>query len=179
MNKSNIGINIGNNSLLEENKKLKEQLSQKEIYINKLKTELEKYKKENKNLKKNYNNIQFNYNELNILRNENNNLKQKLSIKENEINNLKLQKERKFVDFNDIIVVNFISTDQNIRDCSIKCLKTDTFAEIEERLYKIYDKYRETNNLFAVGGKTILRFKTLNENGIKDGDIIQLLEFEE
>ena len=56
-------------------------------------------------------------------------------MKDNIINDLKNQlknKERKNVDFDDIIVVHFISMDQNI-NYPIKCLKTDTFAEVEEK----------------------------------------------
>ena len=35
--------------------------------------------------------------------------------------------------------------DQNIH-FAVTCLKDETFAEIEERLYKKYPDYRETNN---------------------------------
>ena len=80
---------------------------------------------------------------------------------------------KKYVNFNKIMVVNFLSGDGLINE-GIKCLKTETFAEVEEKLYKKYDKYRETNNNFLCGGNVILRFKTLEENKIKDGDKIQL-----
>ncbi len=54
-------------------------------------------------------------------------------------------------------------------------MKTDTFAEVEEKLYQNYPEYRETNNNFIFKGKIILRFKTVFENNIQDGDKIQLL----
>ena len=126
--------------------------------------DLQKLQQENFILKNNYN-FTNNINEINMLRNENNNLKQQLFLKQTEINNWLLQiqnnksNQNKFVNFNDIIVINFISTNQEITNCSIKCLKTDTFAEVEERLYQIYDNYRNTNNIFVVSGKQILRFK--------------------
>ena len=111
-----------------------------------------------------------------------NNLKETIKIKDKEINDLKdkLQKsgkDKKFVDFDNIIVIDFISSDQNI-NCGIKCLKTDTFAEVEEKLYQRYEKFRETNNNFIANGKLILRFKKIFENGIKDGDKIQLIQIE-
>ena len=109
-------------------------------------------------------------------------MKETIKIKDKEINDLKdkLQKsgkDKKFVDFDNIIVIDFISSDQNI-NCGIKCLKTDTFAEVEEKLYQRYEKFRETNNNFIANGKLILRFKKIFENGIKDGDKIQLIQIE-
>ena len=97
-----------------------------------------------------------------------------------EINNLKLQLQNKNninVNYNDILYVHFISTDQEI-NCPIKCLKTDTFASVEEKLYQKYEEYRETNNNFIAKGKVILRFKKICENHIEDGDKIQLLKVE-
>ena len=78
------------------------------------------------------------------------------------------------MNYDDIIYVHFISTDQKI-NYPIKCLKTDTFAQVEEKLYQEYEEYRETNNNFISKGRLILRFKKLCENNIKDGDKIQLL----
>ena len=105
-----------------------------------------------------------------------------ISKKDKEITELKTQLQnssnnQKFVDFNKIMVVNFVSMDQKI-DCGIKCLETDTFAEVEEKLYQKYSEYRENNNNFLANGKLILRFKKIYENGIKDGDKIQLINIE-
>ena len=75
------------------------------------------------------------------------------------------------------MVINFISIDSTVH-YGIKCLPTDIFAEIEEKLYKKYDNLRETNNMFTVNAKPILRFKKIKENNIKDGDIIQLFKLE-
>ena len=91
---------------------------------------------------------------------------------------LKLEDMKQFVDFNNIMVINFISGDGNINE-GIKCLKTDTFAQVEEQLYKIYDKYRESNNTFIFGGNTVLRFKTIEENKIKNGEKILMQIFDE
>ena len=75
------------------------------------------------------------------------------------------------------MVVNFISSDQSV-NCGIKCLKTDTLAEVEEKLYQRYEEFRETNNNLIAKGKTLLRFKKICDNGIKDGDTIQLIKIE-
>ena len=74
---------------------------------------------------------------------------------------------------NELIAVIFRTTNQEI-NCAIKCLKTDTFASVEEKLYQKYEEYRNTNNTFIVNGNKILRFKKIYENKIKDGEIIQL-----
>ena len=78
------------------------------------------------------------------------------------------------MDFNNIMVVHFISRDGRINH-GIKCLNTDTFAEEEEKkLYQIYDDFRETNNIFLEKGTIVKRFKKMIENNIQNGDKIQL-----
>ena len=111
-----------------------------------------------------------------------NNLNEMIKMKDKEITELKSQLEKsgnhkKSVNFDDIMVVNFISLDQKVNK-GIKCLKTDTFAEVEEQLYKIYGEYRETNNNFIANGTLVLRFKKMCENNIKDNDTIQLIAVE-
>ena len=146
--------------------------------INNLKNELSKAKKvieqqkltiqELQNKLNNYNNT------INNLNNDINNYKNIISKKDLELNNLKSQLnnninkvQNKFY-FNDVLCVNFISSDQNVH-YAITCLKTDTFAEIEEKLYKEYPQYRETNNTFIANGTQVLRFKTIAENKIGNG----------
>ena len=117
-----------------------------------------------------------------VLQDENKNLKNQLYLKENEINQLKLKiknnnKKNNFVNLDDIIVINFVSTDSSITH-GIKCLETDTFAEVEEKLYQIYDEFRNTNNMFTIKGRAVLRFKSLKENDIRDGDKVLLFKIE-
>ena len=171
-----------------ENTKLNEEL----IQVNKLKQDLDKYKKENEKLneelikaKKIITNLSINQldiNELQKLRDENNNLKLQLNTKDKEIQDLKNviknnKIEVKNVNFEDIMVINFISQDSSVH-YGIKCLPDDVFAEIEEKLYKKYNNLRETNNTFMANARPVLRFKKLNENNIHDGDIIQLFQLE-
>ena len=88
--------------------------------------------------------------------------------------NMKKMENLNLYNLNDIISLNFSSTDQKI-NYSLPCLKNDIFAVVEEKLYKEYPEYRETNNFFVQSGQSILRFKTLKENNIKPGFPIMLL----
>ena len=67
-----------------------------------------------------------------------------------------------------MMCVYFTSSDQKIK-FPIPCINTDIFAEVEEKLYKEYPEYRETNNFFISNGNQILRFKTIGENNIGNG----------
>ncbi len=52
---------------------------------------------------------------------------------------------------------------------AVTCIKTDIFAEVEEKLYRQYPRFRETNNSFIANGNLVLRFKTIAENRIGNG----------
>ena len=80
-------------------------------------------------------------------------------------------KNNRLVKYDDIFFVHFISKDEKI-SCGIKCLKTDTFAKVEEKFYEKYPEYRETNNQFLLRGKSILRDKKICEIFIKDSEMI-------
>ena len=164
--------------LKEDNDKLK-----KDYDI--LKKDYDKLKKDNDNLSNELNKVKLtNFNNEDKLKknlNEINNLKYNIRQKDDEIFklNLKIRNietlDKTSFKNDDIIYVHFISSDQNI-NCPIKCLKTDTFAEVEEKLYQRYQEYRETNNKFVLKEKTIMRFKKIIENNITDGDEIELIK---
>ena len=82
------------------------------------------------------------YNEINALKEEINNLKYNLKEKENLIENLKIKllKYEPKANINDILVVNFISADSTIH-CGISCTSQETFAEVEEKLYKRFNEF--------------------------------------
>ena len=187
-------INDLTNKLNKEKEKYK-QLEQKynQLYtnhqncinnINQLQSELNRYKNKLKNANLPSNNNTNLNNEINKLRNMNEVLINQISIKDNEINNLKLKLENNYVSQSkvskkDFMVINFVTGDGKIMNCGIGCLPDETFAEVEEKLYKIYDEYRNTNsNYFLYGGRTILRFKKIRENKIKNGAVIQLCQNE-
>ena len=92
-----------------------------------------------------------------------------------EIKNKNIPEKKQLYSLDDIVIVNFTSMDQIVH-LSLKCIKTEIFAHIEEKLYKEYPDYKETNNYFLSQGKQILRFKTIEENNIKDGYTIMLLK---
>jgi len=99
-----------------------------------------------------------------------------------EINDLKLKLSKYEYDvevtLHDMIVINFDFEDGTIR-YAMQCLKTETFAQVEEKLYEKYREYKNTNNKFISNGRNILRFKTVEENNIRDGDTVQLQAIED
>ena len=195
---SNIQIvpmnNLQNNNLIQ-------QLNDEKLKNKRFEEEIQRLKSINNNLNNELNSLK---NNIQILKNENNNLKLMLSntnqlnqfkqVNINEINRLKqiiskkddeikeLQSQLKInVNMKDIIVINFISTDQEIRR-GIPCLPNDIFSEVEEKLYQQDDeckKYRDTNNILLFNGTIILRFKTVKENNIHNGDTVQIVKPEE
>ena len=74
---------------------------------------------------------------------------------------------------NNLISIIFQSLDKRVH-CSIICKETDLFTNVESSLYKKYPEYLESEQFYVVNGKQIDKCKTLNENGIKDNDIILL-----
>ena len=150
--------------------------------INNLRNELSKAKKIIEQQKLTINDLQNKLNNnttiINNLNNTINNYQNIINQKELELNNLRSHlgnnNIRKNVDFDDIMCVNFISSDQNVHYAA-SCLKTNTFAEIEEKLYKQYPQYRETNNNFIANGTQVLRFKTIAENKIGNGLTVTLI----
>ena len=167
-NNSNINFNVNN-----ENQKLRDELNKCKKEIDELKNKINILNNELAEANKIISNFKSNNQQNNNI----SNLNEIIRNKDIEINNLKLQLQNKNninVNFNDIINVHFISTDQKI-NYPINCLKTDTFASVEEKLYQKYEEYREKNNNFIAKGRLILRFKKICENNIENGDKIQLL----
>ena len=156
------------NNLRNELNKTKKIIEQQKLTINELHNKLNNYK----TLFNNYQNI-INQKDIqiNALTSQINNQQLNNNKVHNKISNNSIHKN---IDFNDVLCVNFISSDQNVHYAA-KCLKTNTFAEIEEKLYKQYPQYRETNNNFIANGREILRFKTIGENKIGNGLPVTLI----
>ena len=70
-----------------------------------------------------------------------------------------------------LISVLFISFDQNI-NCSVICKKTDSFSIIESLFYEKYPEFKKYKKIFICNGNTIDASKNLEENNIKNSDII-------
>ena len=71
----------------------------------------------------------------------------------------------------DIISIHFQSIDQKV-DIDIPCLMTDTFVRIEEILYDKYPEYKDKETYFLASGEKVKRFKSIQENKIKNFDEI-------
>ena len=102
-----------------------------------------------------------------------------INQKDTEMNNLKMLLDnnpnlQNKIFINEIMCVNFTSTVQKIH-FAVGCVKNNTFAEIEEKLYQQYPEYRETNNNFIANGTEILRFKTIEQNKIGNGLPVTLI----
>ena len=110
------------------------------------------------------------------------NLKNQLLQKDNEILKLKSQnnnqQNKQILNMDEIMIVYFQSQDQEINHVAIRCLQSDTFAEVEEKLYKKFENFRNTNNTPICNGRTVLRLKKLSENNIKDENVVTLIKME-
>ena len=76
-----------------------------------------------------------------------------------------------------IMAVNFISTDENV-NLALPCKNTDIFSRLEEQLFNEYPQYKNVNTYFTVDGKIIESNKTMEENNIKNSNVILLNIYE-
>ena len=72
-----------------------------------------------------------------------------------------------------LMSIIFISPDKNIISSFI-CKNTDTFAFIENKFYEKFPQYKGLDNTFILNGRYINRYKSLDENKIKNDDIITI-----
>ena len=70
-----------------------------------------------------------------------------------------------------IIAVNFVPIVQSFMR-PISCKNIDTLASLEEKIYNEYPQYKEYNTYLTVNGKSVKRYKTIEENGIIDSNNI-------
>ena len=117
-------------------------------------------------------NIQNLYNQIKINENsyKNNYQVNKISELEDEIKQLKsyiLSPGEK------IIFIKFISTDQKI-NFPIAVKTNDIFTKIENILYNKYPDYKEYDNIYLVNGNRINRNKTIEENNIKEKNVVTI-----
>ena len=72
-----------------------------------------------------------------------------------------------------LISVIFTSSDQNMY-YSIICKNTQKFIELEKKLYNNYPEYSESDNFFMINENRVNKDKSLDENNIRNNDIIIL-----
>ena len=97
-----------------------------------------------------------------------------LELKEKEIKKLNEMISRfpfELLENEKLMTIIIISGDQTVL-YSIICKNTQKFTEIEHNLYQKYPEYLESENYFLTNGKKINKYRTLEENKIKNGDII-------
>ena len=75
------------------------------------------------------------------------------------------------------MTVIFASDDKKLHYAVI-CKNTDQFLKIEEKLYQSFPEYKDEGYYFTVNGSKINRDKTMDENNIKNSDIISILNIE-
>ena len=102
--------------------------------------------------------------------------KQKTELNElkTKINNTNLSKNDSLSVVNPgekIIAIKFECPENNI-DFPMACKNTDIISRLEEKLYDEYPEFKEFNTYLMVNGNLVKRFKTLDENGIKNGNSI-------
>ena len=184
INNINIKDNINNNFYIFQNNQASD-LKNNQIENNNLQNK----EKEISNLKKELNNakhiIEQQKNTINNLHNQINNIysnnSRSMEIYENiikkkdkELNDLKLElesiksKNKAYSDKSKIMTIDFTFSEPK-KHFSVPCIDSELFAEVEEKLYKQFPEFRESNNNFMANGKTILRFKTIGQNKIEKG----------
>ena len=166
----NLNMNMNNNFMMNNNLNWMNMQNQNNLMNNNMMMN----NMFNNNINNCINDINLGMNNLNMnmnMMNNNMNLMNNMNMQGNLINNNKL------VNFDNIIVIQFISTDFKINR-GIKCLPSDKFVEVEDKLYQIYPEFKTTNNSFITEGRAIIRFQTIAENKIKDGQVVQLIREE-
>ena len=151
------------------NKIIKQLENKNKVYeqkINLLESELNQYKskKENNEIQ----NVPKGTQNINVLN--------AVLEKDKEIKELRLKLSRypfQLEDGEELISVIFISSDQKVH-YSMICKNTTKFSIIEGKLYEEYKNYEELETYFTVNGKRINRHKSLDDNQIKNNDIIML-----
>ena len=115
--------------------------------------------------------LESNKNPNNIISNKINELLEELKSKENELNQFKSNYPCELKKGEKLMTVIFLSVDQKVHYAFI-CKNTDIFNKIENKLYEIYPEYIESENYFTVHGVNVNKYKTFEQNNIKNSDII-------
>ena len=164
--------NLLNEKILQLEKELNEEKEKhlKEININKeLNDKIIKLTDELINEKQNVQNLK---DKLNSLNNKNLKLEELIDTQIKEIFELK----SKVISEEKVLAISLSSIDENI-NFILPCKSNEQFIKIEEKFYKEYPEYGDKNIHFIVSGNEIKRFKTLKENNIKSGSIINIYYF--
>jgi hypothetical protein len=125
--------------------------------------------------------------------NQNNNivqLQRLIDIKNQQINQLNMRINSISNNSNDrsgiiympgdkIIGIGFAGVNQQIQNYSRAYKDTEIVSRVEEELYNEYPEFKEKDTYLMLRANKIKRFKTLRENNIRNGDIIQVHIYDE
>ena len=76
------------------------------------------------------------------------------------------------------VPIKLISIDQNVNFSTVAKVN-DSFRKIEDIVCNKYPEYKEYEYYFLVNGRKINRNKTLEENKIKDKDVLTLSKIDD
>ena len=162
-------FSLENELQLEKNKNisLNDKVNQLNIELN---NQLKKYNDLTNNTQnQSLQNINMNYSKESLY--------QTILEKDKEIKELRIKLSRfpfELKEGEKLMTVNFISADQKVQHYSLICKNTDTFNVLEKKLYEDYKEFYETENYFTFNGNKIHKLKSLDENNIRNNDIIML-----
>ncbi len=168
-----------NNRLNEQIKKLEKELSIEKDSKNKLNLKLEEANKQisdlTNRLSNHFNSIQNN----NVIE-----LQKIIDMKNQEISQLYMRINNnsngvKFMPGDNIISIAFISVNQKIQNYNRAYKDTEIISRIEEELYNEYPEFKEKETYLMLNANKIKRFKSLKENNVKNGDVIQVHIYED
>lgn len=163
-----ISNSIGSN-LQNESEKMNESLIKTTNDLYSAKKQIEKLSKALKGL-----NIEIKNKNLEIQNKE----KELIDIyKENRILKKKLSRFPFELEENEVMMIIFFKSSEEQLNQYIICKNTETFSQIELRLKNKIPKLRDEENYYIHEGKKINKNYNLDENGIKDGDIIIINTF--
>ena len=95
----------------------------------------------------------------------------------NRLNTLRASLSLNFDDDEKIMCVIFQNQEQSIH-YPVICTNKMIFNNVTNKLFEEYPQYKESFNFFLVNGNQIFPSKTIEENGIKYGDVIMLSPLE-
>jgi len=156
--------------LIKKNEEYKNKINELETIIKELKIQLIEKDKLLKEEKIKNDNLNEKIKEFEIISNDRTKTN---NIKELE-NEIKLF--RTYYNFSSnekLISIKFISNNQDI-DFTIITKNSDDFSKIEKILYDKYPKYKDSENSFLANGNKINKDRTLEENKIRNNDILTL-----
>ena len=177
-----------NQKYQEEINNLKNILKDKDKKINLLEIDNQKLKKDLEDKNKKLNELQKlldeESNKTNLFIKENENLRNIINVLdkkksiENNVASHNIASQNNYLccenkPQDSILAVTFFSSGRNdIDNYSLICKKTELFVRLEERLYQDFPQFKDYEMNFLVAGIRIKRFKTIEENNIKNNDKI-------